>query len=632
MKYSIIVVAYSAFDLLERCLKSIAISRLTDYEVVMVDNSPKAWKENIHLPNDYHPDFAYQYHHDSINHGFAEGCNIGARMAKGEILIFLNPDTEVYGDWADQMAKYLDQPKVGAVGPISNFVAGLQRVDYHMQMGDTPEETAEIAAVALKNRGVDTKLLIGFCLMMKKAVYEELGGMDPVLFLGNDDLDLSWRLRLAGYDLVIASDVFVYHAGHKSFETRPKPEVEKLLQESEDALRAKLIKHYDGNPPSAVELWGVDFFYTGPVRPMTLSVCMIVRDEQENLKVLLPQLRSLGCEVVIVDTKPDRRYGFDPSFIEEWADNIAPGLIGDVHAYLFPWVDDFAAARNFALSKCTGDYILWLDADDRVTPENAALIRAALQNPGPKTLNKHAVYAFTVENLTAEGKVKQRFHQPRMFPNGRGIQWTGRIHESIIPHCNAQGLHEEPVSITIQHTGYSDPVIMAKKCERNLRILTMEPDSPAKFYNIGNTLGMVRQFQAALDAYDEALTREWAEPLMPAFRDQVRHMASLQLLNLGDIEGMAKYLDDSRHPDAPYMAARVHEARGNLRAAVELLRGYLEDTRKPTFYWPWGSDYPATRPAAYALLIQLTAKLHDATLDEFAKEYPEHCIFQDAAE
>lgn len=628
MKHSVIVVGFNAFDLLEKCIASVhkSFEGREDYEIILIDNSPIPYESKTG---------ALWYHHDGINHGFAEGCNIGARMAKGEILIFLNPDTEVYGDWADQMAKYLDQPKVGAVGPISNFVAGLQRVDFHMQQGDTPEETAEIAAVALKNRGVDTKLLIGFCLMIRKATYDQMGGMDKDLFLGNDDLDLSWRLKNAGYDLVVASDVFVYHAGHKSFETRPKPEVEKLLQESEDVLRAKLNQYYGGSPPSATELWGADFFNTETVRPLTLSICMIVKDEQENITPMI-DLLCLGKfvdELIIVDTGDGgtlaKMMGKDVLHLK-WENPVETGVYRDikVEMHRFPWNDDFAAARNFSLSKCTGDYILWLDADDRITPENAALIRAALQNPGPKTHNRQAVFAFRVENLTAEGKVKQSFHQPRMFPNHRGIQWTGRIHESIIPHCNAQGLHETPVSITIQHTGYSDPVVMAKKCERNLRILAGDPDSPAKFYNIGNTLGMVRQFEGALDAYDKVLTREWAEPLMPAFRDQVRHMASLQLLNLGEIEGMAKYLDDSRHPDAAYMAARVHEHRGNLRAAVELLRGYLEETRKPDFYWPWGSDYPALRPAAYALLIQLTAKMHDATLDEFAKEYPEHCVFE----
>lgn len=621
MKYSVIIVAYNALSVLQKCLDSILSSRIKErsYEIIIVDNSPDAIAGRVGDGR-----LNMQILRDGINHGFAEGCNIGARMAKGEILVFLNPDTEVYGDWADQMAKYLTDG-VGAVGPISNFVAGLQRVDYHMQMADTPEETAEIASVALKNRGVESKLIIGFCCMMRKAVYEQFGGMDPTLFLGNDDLDLSWRLRLAGFSLVIASDVFVYHAGHKSFETRPKPEVEKLLQESEDVLRSKLIKHYNGNPPSAHELWGADFFYTGPVKPLTLSVCMIARQEFDNMAAILPQL-GFSDEIIVVETEPNAAKAM--SAAQAYGGYFRP----QDSAHFFPWTDDFAAARNFALSKCTGDYVLWLDADDRITPENTALIRAALQNPGPKTHNRQAVYAFTVENLTAEGKVKQSFHQPRMFPNHRGIEWAGRIHESIIPHCNAQGLHETPVSITIQHTGYSDPAVMAKKCERNLRILAMEPDSPAKLYNIGNTLGMVRQFQAALDAYDEVLTREWAEPLMPAFWDQVRHMASLQLLNMGDIEGMAKYLDDSQHPDAPYMAARWHEAKGNLKDAVALLRGYLEDTRKPTFYWPWGSDYPAIRPAAYALLIQLMAKLHDATLDEFAREYPEHCVFEDAVE
>jgi GT2 family glycosyltransferase len=628
MRYSIIIVAYNAFDLLERCLNSVHYSTDGNSEVVLVDNSPQDMDPLMMLRLPF-----TQYYRDGINHGFAEGCNIGARMAKGETLIFLNPDTEVFGNWADELAKYLNQDGVGAVGPISNFVAGLQRVDFHMQMMDTPEETAETAAHALRGRGVDSKLLIGFCLCIRKATYEQLGGMDPLLFLGNDDLDLSWRLQLAGLGMVIASDVFVYHAGHKSFETRPKPEVEKLLQESEDALKAKLAGYYyDRKVPSAVDLWGVDFFHTSPSRPMTLSVCMIVRDEADKIWLPIEDMAEFADECIVVDT------GSTDATVQKLLSKSPAGLYpfsreengpGGKRLYHFPWDDDFAAARNYATSKCTGDYILWLDADDRVTPESAALIRAMLQNPGPKTLNKHVYFSLQVENLTAEGKPKQRFTQPRIFPNGRGVTWTGRIHESFFPSAQRANLQEVPISITIQHTGYSDPVVMAKKCERNLRILSGDEDSPSKFYNIGNTLGMVRQFQEALEAYDTVLTREWAEPLQPAFRDQVRHMATLQLLNMGKMEEMAPYLGTSRHPDAPYMAARLQEHRGLRRQAIDLLRGYLEDTAK-VFYWPWGSDFPALRPAAYALMIDLMEKERQASLEGFAKEYPEHCVFEDA--
>ena len=93
-----------------------------------------------------------------------------------------------------------------------------------------------------------------------------MGGMDEDLFLGNDDLDLSWRLRNAGRKLVVASDAFVFHEGQKSFQTEKKSHVDRLTQESTDALYRKLVKHYGGRDrvPSAMELWGIGWFSPSP--------------------------------------------------------------------------------------------------------------------------------------------------------------------------------------------------------------------------------------------------------------------------------------------------------------------------------------------------------------------------------
>jgi GT2 family glycosyltransferase len=74
-------------------------------------------------------------------------------------------------------------------------------------------------------------------------------------------LDLSWRLRLAGYRLLIASDVFVLHRVHVSFQTEPLDVIEPLERSSANAFAKKLQAHYGkGNVPSQEELWGIDWF------------------------------------------------------------------------------------------------------------------------------------------------------------------------------------------------------------------------------------------------------------------------------------------------------------------------------------------------------------------------------------
>jgi glycosyltransferase involved in cell wall biosynthesis len=151
-----------------------------------------------------------------------------------------------------------------------------------------------------------------------------------------------------------------------------------------------------------------------------------------------------------------------------------------------PWDDDFAAARNFAFSKCTGDYILWLDSDDVVPPESAAMIRAALDNPGPKTLDKSVFFCF---QLMEPGQEGLGISQPRMTPNLPGIKWTGRIHETHIQSMLDMGLNSVVVdNIHVVHSGYQDREALKEKVRsRNIPMLAKEEDSPHKFYHLGQS-------------------------------------------------------------------------------------------------------------------------------------------------
>ena len=413
MKYSIIIVAYKAEDKLYKCLDSL-IKNPPDEpaQIIIVDNN----EEPFHLPNQYIKDIAKEYVNIQVvqsggNIGYAAGANLGADHALGENLIFMNPDVIVYENWCEGMYKYMN-PNVGAIGPISNFVAGMQNSKFHLMPYDDHKKNSEIVAKGLSGRAMATKMLIGFCLMTPKEVFEKAGKFDPDLFLGCDDLDYSLKIKKLGLELIIASDVYVYHFGHESFKCNP--DSERIGKETENLYIEKLQKEYGVDIPTAIELWGFDMINTQEIKMPKLSVCMIVRDEDKNLEELLPQL-DFADEIVIVDTDPVRSSIRNKSLstvIKGWVNGFAPEIGCKVKGDHFPWVNDFAKARNYALSKCTGDWILWLDADDRIPKESGPLIRAIIDKPGPLTAKKKCHFGL---RLRDEGVDSTFFCNQRMI-------------------------------------------------------------------------------------------------------------------------------------------------------------------------------------------------------------------------
>jgi GT2 family glycosyltransferase len=584
MKYSIIIVGYKALEQLDRCLESLIAhppereepgDLNVPAEIILIDNSPEQLKpledsRTFKKLLRTYTRFVHEWHPENL--GFAAACNRGVELSGGDTIVLVNPDTMVFPEWAERLSAHL-QPGIGAVGPISNFVAAWQNAALHMQIPDTWEKTARYAIKGNSRRGVDTKLLIGYFMMIPRKVWDEVGGLDPQFFLGCDDLDFSMRVREAGYSLVIASDVFVYHEGHSSFHAAGIESMN-LNKRSEKAMLAKLQARYGDNIPTSTDLWGCEILPTLISKRMTLSVCMIVRDDEKNLAELLPQL-GFADEVVIVDTKPDREWAILPEFIEVWVEEKAPQMAGKVKAALYPWIDDFAAARNFALSKCTGDYILWLDADDRVTSENAALIRAALDYPGPLTAQKKAHFGFTLRDHGPDG-IRYAHGQARLFPRIEGLKWEGRAHESYLPTASALGLFKVDTSITIDHTGYQDPEVMLKKHARNLRLMRMEPDSPKKFYHMGKNLHALGEYEEARKCFSVVLSDCWAAPLEKPFSDQVRYcMASLIISELGEAHpSIDQYLADNDKPDALFMRAEVALKRAQVFEAEAMFKEY----------------------------------------------------------
>ena len=186
-----------------------------------------------------------------------------------------------------------------------------------------------------------------------------------------------------------------------------------------------------------------------------LSVCMIVKNESANIADALACFRPFADEIVVVDT------GSSDNTKE-----IAARFTSKI--YDFEWVDDFSAARNFAMSKAGKSYQLWVDADDRITPENQGHIESLKSHFD----GKKAFY-FILENLQADVPPTSCL-QLRCTPITADMRFEGRIHEQIFPSAVRAGLELVNTDIVINHLGYMTEETRMAKAKRNLAIMERE--------------------------------------------------------------------------------------------------------------------------------------------------------------
>lgn len=206
---------------------------------------------------------------------------------------------------------------------------------------------------------------------------------------------------------------------------------------------------------------------------MRVSLCMITRDAALTLPTCLSSVADLVDEMIVVDTGS-----------VDSTRALANQLGATVHR--FSWVDDFAAARNESLRLATGEWILWLDADEYVNADNRALLRALFdclrdENAAYLMRQRSALYSADGETVL--------FEQCRLFRNLPSIRWRYRVHEQIQPAVESSGGTVRPTVVYIEHSGYQDATAYRRKLERNLRLLLLEererPDDPFTLMNLG---------------------------------------------------------------------------------------------------------------------------------------------------
>jgi tetratricopeptide (TPR) repeat protein len=200
---------------------------------------------------------------------------------------------------------------------------------------------------------------------------------------------------------------------------------------------------------------------------------MIVKNEEANLPACLLSAADLFDEIVVVDTGSSDQ-------TKEVARQFGAKVFD------FPWVDSFAAARNESLAHAMGEWIFWLDADDRLDEENRDKLKRVFAN----LKDENAAYAMKCRCLpdpdTGTATVVDHV---RLFRNRPEIRWRYRVHEQVLPAIRRLGGEVRAADVVIQHVGYQDHGVRAKKHERDLRLLQLDradnPDDPFTLFNLG---------------------------------------------------------------------------------------------------------------------------------------------------
>ncbi len=292
---------------------------------------------------------------------------------------------------------------------------------------------------------------------------------------------------------------------------------------------------------------------------------MIVKNESANLGPCLDSLQDLARQTIVVDTGSTD-------------DTVAIALAHGAEVHDFPWIGDFAAARNEALSHAKCKWIFWLDADDRLSAEVVAQTKAAVASGLADGFSYHVV------SRVPEGGEDITTHV-RLFRNGKGVRFHGAVHESVVSDLKRLGLRVANTELRVDHTGYLDQEARLAKSRRNLALLdeqlAKEPgDTELLFYRgqaralLGLREGMAEDLRAVLQNSKPTpnfnLARFWSYASLATALNAPEQAEALNRL-LGDA-----LVEFPGHPYILAMQGRALIVQGRAAGALPLLLSAVE--------------------------------------------------------
>ena len=326
----------------------------------------------------------------------------------------------------------------------------------------------------------------------------------------------------------------------------------------------------------------------------TLTLCMIVKDEEPHLAKCLMSVKPIVDEMIVVDTGSSDR-----------TKSIAASLGATVFDY--PWTNDFSKARNYSLSKASGDWILVLDADEVVSPLDQGMLRKITK----KHPAKRVAYSMVTRNYTNnpgsggwvanEGRYAEEeagngwvsSSKVRLFVNDKRIQFVNPVHELVEPALSKLGIQIKACDVPVHHYGRLDQDKVISKGKEYYRlgiakieqtngdcnalkelaiqaseigeyeeavkvwrkIIELQPNDAAAHMNMGFAFLMMRQYDRAIQFSKIAMQ------LDPELREAALNYSGAEMI-AGDVHTAVSTLEHimEKHADYPPAMGRLAAA------------------------------------------------------------------------
>lgn len=234
---------------------------------------------------------------------------------------------------------------------------------------------------------------------------------------------------------------------------------------------------------------------------LPVSVCIIAKNEEQYIEQCLRKLLHYDMEIVVVDTgSTDKTKEIAAKYTDKLFD--------------FVWCDDFSAARNFAVSKASNNWILILDCDEYVQQIDVVKLRTCMQKYAKNVGVVEIRNVYTIEEGGVSKESIQIDEVPRFY-NKNYYEYRFRIHEQITPKklhdYDEMVLETFHLPIVIKHYGYDIPKQeMMKKQERNLKLLLnsigeAEGMDDYVYFQIGQSYSVLGDYEKAMESYEMCL-------------------------------------------------------------------------------------------------------------------------------
>ncbi len=510
MNLSIVLLCYKEADIARQCLNRIREQSLEFSEIIVVYSS-SAHDLRKYLSSQ--TDIKLVSIPDNLS--ISQSYNQGAAMASGDFILFMNHYSMLTKNSISNMLNCLQSNQNAAmVGPVSNAVSGHQGITIPDNYLTAQEEFLQYLHDTKRGVCQQTFRLLSHCLLVKKERFVKVGGFDERYAVGTyEDDDLCLRMVNMGYDLYIARDAFVYYVNPFNL-----PDFDQIA----------FYKQLAENKQKAIDKWGFDIssYLHNKSKPITISLCMIVKNEEAVLGRCLDSVANITDEIVIVDTGSNDK-----------TKAIAAGY--DAKIYDFTWIDDFAAARNYAFDQASCEYILWLDADDIIQAADQVKLLALKNSLDPAIDSVTMHYNLGYDDY---GNVIASLRRNRLVKRSKNFRWIGAVHEFL--EVNGQILNSE---IAVSHSS------LHHDSDRNLRIYQKrlasgECFSPRDMYYYANELLDHRMIDQAIEWYQKFLDsgQGWLEDNLAACRKLVDCFH-----DRGDRENAEKFIFRSFLYDCP---------------------------------------------------------------------------------